>query len=244
MHLTALFKALGPVDLRNVRRDPLLLWIPIYPLFLALVYRFGVPALATVARGYWGIELQALYPLFMSLFLVFTPGVAGMVVGFLLLDERDDGILTAHLVTPVPWTTYLAYRLSVPVLLGLVMTLSSYPLAGLVPLGFGPLLAVTLLGSLAAPLVALFLGALAENKVSGFAMVKILNILLVLPLAAYFFTSPWRYLAGLVPTFWPLQAYWSAATGQPYGLYLVGGAVVNVAALALLLRRFDTVAHR
>ena len=41
--IATLIRSLGPVDLRNIRRDPLLAWVGLLPFALALVYRLFVP---------------------------------------------------------------------------------------------------------------------------------------------------------------------------------------------------------
>ena len=46
MNALGLLRTLGPVDLRNVRREPLLAWSVVFPLVVALLVRGGVPALA------------------------------------------------------------------------------------------------------------------------------------------------------------------------------------------------------
>ena len=38
-------RALGQIDAKSVRRDPLLRWMVVFPLLLALVMRWGIPAL-------------------------------------------------------------------------------------------------------------------------------------------------------------------------------------------------------
>ena len=41
-------------------------------------------------------------------YLMTAPGIVGMVVGFLLLDERDERTLSALRVTPLSMRRYLA----------------------------------------------------------------------------------------------------------------------------------------
>ena len=43
-------------------------------------------------------------------------GMVGTVVGFLLLDQRDDQTMTALLVTPLSLGDYLRYRMTLPML--------------------------------------------------------------------------------------------------------------------------------
>ena len=224
---------LAPVDLKNLRRDSLLMWIPVVPFLLALLMRWGIPLLTEMVRLQAGRDLEPWYPLIMSSFVITVAGLVGMVVGFLLLDERDAGVLDALLVTPVSAGALVAYRVAVPLAVGFFITLLTYPLVGMTPLPLVDLAAANALGSFAAPFMALFLASFADNKVTGFAMVKLMQAVQILPLVAFFVAPPAQLAFGLLPTYWPMKIIWLAADGQPYGLYLVVGLVVNVAAVGL-----------
>lgn len=244
MKTLTILQTLGPVDLKNVRRDSLLIWISLLPLGMALIIRIGVPEVARLLHTQWGFDLTPYYPLIMSNFVLLASATVGMVIGFLLLDERDDHMLTALLVTPMPLDGYVLYRISMPMILGLIMTLIGYPIAGLTPISLIDLLAVAALGSITGPLTALFLASFAENKVAGFALAKLLNAVGMVPVAAFFVKSDWQLLAGIVPAYWPLKVFWLAAEGTRYWAYFVAGLVINLVALALLLKRFKMVIHR
>lgn len=244
MNMIRIFRTLGPVDMKNVRRDALLLWVPLLPLLLGLGLRFGAPPLAAYLAREADFDLTTLYPLLMGGFLMTTPIVVGMVIGFLLLDERDDQTLTALLVTPLPVTSYLAYRLLAPAVVGFIMSLVAFPIAGLVSLPLGELIAIAAVGALVAPMMALFLAAFAENKVAGFALVKFANVIIMVPSIAYFVQSDWQVLAGVVPTYWAMKALWVALDGGSVWPFLAAGVVVNVVELWLLVRRFRAVLYR
>ena len=81
-----------------------------------------------------------------------------------------------------------------------------------------------------APILALVLAIAAPNKVAGFAIVKVMNSVNLLPVVAYFVPRPLQFIAGLFPTYWPMRALWSAAAGDSYGAYLLLG-IVSVRAL-------------
>lgn len=244
MKTVRLFWAFAPVDFKNIRRDALLVWIPLLPLIMALVLRFAVPPLAKLILREFDLDLTPYYPLLMSTFVLLVPSIVGMIVGFLLLDERDERTLLALMVTPMSNTSYLTYRIGVPLVIGFFITLLTYPLAGLVPVAPLDLVVVALLGAFTAPLTALFLAALAENKVAGLAMLKMLNGITILPVAAYFIPANWQWLAGIIPTYWSLKVFWTAVTGEDYRGYLAIGLMVNVIVLGVLLRRWNTMMHR
>jgi fluoroquinolone transport system permease protein len=244
MKTLRLLRTFAPIDFKNIRRDALLVWIPLLPLIMTLALRFAVPPLANLLLRQFDLDLTPYYPLLMSMFVLLVPSTVGMIVGFLLLDERDEQTLLALMVTPLSNTSYLTYRIGVPLVIGFFITLITYPLAGLVPIAPLDLVIVSLLGAFTAPLIALFLAALAENKVAGLAMLKLLNGITILPVVAFFIPANWQWLAGMIPTYWPLKVFWSAVAGESYWLYVLIGLIVNVIALVLLLRRWNTIMHR
>ncbi|MGH2370620.1 MAG: hypothetical protein ACRDI2_20785, partial [Chloroflexota bacterium] len=191
-------------------------------------------------------DLAAYYPPVMGYaLLTIAPVTAGMIVGFLLLDQRDDDTLTALQVTPLPLSGYLTYRLAAPTMLSLAMTAAMLPLAGLTGVGAVPVLLASLTAAPLAPLYALALGGFAENKVQGFALVKAASVVFMAPLLAYFAPPDWHLAFGIVPTYWPGKLYWLAQAGDPgYWLYLPAGLAYQLLLLAALLRRFNQVLHR
>jgi fluoroquinolone transport system permease protein len=245
MALTSLIRGMGRTDLRQVRRDSFLRWLVLMPFGYALLLRFGGPALAEQFAG--RIDIPAFYPLAVSYVLVeMVPILIGVMVGFLLLDERDEQTLQALLVSPLPLRLYLAYKVAAPMLLSVVLTVLVVPLSGLVSIGPWALLVIALAAAVSAPVVGLFIVAFAENKVQGFAQLKILGSVAIVPVAAYFVAEPWQYLFGVIfPPYWALKSFWLAAAGDPrYLFFAVIGVLANGALLWLLVRRFDTVIHR
>ena len=246
LNIIGVLKALGPIDLQNIRRDSLLLWMAAMPLFLALLFRFAVPWVRDGILQQFNFDIQPFYPLLMSYgFIIATPLLFGVVIGFLLLDERDDQTLKALQVTPLPLSGYLAYRITIPIILSIVLTVLMYPIAGLVPFSTTHLIAVSLLAAPLAPIFALFMATFAANKVQGFALMKGVGVVLILPVLAYFIESNWQLALGIVPTYWPIKLYWMLYAGETGGwIYFVVGLVYQALMLALLLRRFNVVMHR
>jgi fluoroquinolone transport system permease protein len=232
-------RALGSVDAASVRRDSLLWGMLLVPLGLALATRWLLPGLFASVGRLVGIDIMLYYGAFFGyVLLLLPPAICGMVVGFLLLDQRDEQTLLAMRVTPLPFSGYLAYRLALPMLLSLLMTLLALPLAGVTTLSLAQLLPLVLLAAPLAPLLALFLAAFAANKVQGFALQKLMGLLLVGPAVAAFVPEPWRYLFGLMPTATPAALLWTMEAGAPFNwLVWLGGLVYQGLLLALLLRK-------
>jgi hypothetical protein len=230
--------ALLESDARLLVRDPLLAWVILLPIGLALVLRVLIPpAEAALLRA--GFDLMPYHPLIMGGYLMTAPGIVGMVIGFLLLDERDARTLAALRVTPLSMRRYLAFRVAVPLVVGSAATLVGYPLTGIAALSLQTLLPLAVIAGFSAPLLALVLATAAPNKVAGFAVTKVANGINLLPIAAFFLPLPLQWAAGVLPPYWPMRALWSATAGEPYAGYLLVGGVVNVLALTLAMALFE-----
>ncbi|MCB0153322.1 MAG: hypothetical protein KDF65_00900, partial [Anaerolineae bacterium] len=98
-------------DVRNIGRDSLLAWMIVIPLLTGLMVRLLLPRLSPWLLARYAFDLTPYYGLLMSyLVVLITPILFGAVIGFLLLDERDDQTLLAMQVTPLPLSSYLFYR--------------------------------------------------------------------------------------------------------------------------------------
>jgi len=235
----AMCRALIYADSRLLWRDPLLGWILALPIGLALLLRPLIPRVQEALLAGVGFDLTPYHPLVMGGYLMTAPAMVGMVIGFLFLDERDARTLTALRTTPLSMRQYLAYRVALPLLLGTASTLIGYSLTGLTPLALSSLLPMAIVAGLSAPILALVLAIAAPNKVAGFAVVKVMSAVNLLPVVAYFVPRPLQFVAGVFPTYWPMRALWSAAAGASYGAYLVLGTVVSGLTLVLAAWLFE-----
>jgi fluoroquinolone transport system permease protein len=233
------FRVLGGIDALQVRRDPLLRWTVALPLALALAMRFVLPQLTHRLQAAVDIPIEPWYtPVMGVALLMIVPQLIGMIVGFLLLEQRENGTLSALRVTPVPLRVYAAYRLATPVALCSLATLVALLLAGFDPPTVGGLLLVTAAAASLAPLYALALAAFAANRVQGIALIKVAGGIGMLPLFSLFLAGPPNLLFALVPTYWVARLYWSLTGAVPDSPWLlVAGGALYVTTLLLLLTR-------
>ena len=235
--------ALMYADSRVLWRDPLLGWVLLLPLAMALLLRVGIPKVGDALFASNGFDLAPYHPLIMSGYLMTAPAIVGMVIGFLLLDERDARTLMALRVTPLSMRRYLAYRIALPLVVGTLATLAGYPLVGISPLPFASLAAIAVVAGLWAPLLALVLATAAPNKVAGFAVMKVLNSVNLIAVASFFLPLPLQFAAGILPSYWPMRALWSVAAGEDFALQLTIGAVVGAVAIGVAAALFARRGH-
>lgn len=246
MSFVTALRALGPIDIRGVRRDSMLKWMIFVPVACALILRWGVPPLTRRLLAAYRFDLIPYYPVLLAYFLVLMcPIVFGTLIGFLLLDEKDDHTLTALAVTPLALTSYIAYRVAVPVLLTIVLMFVLFPLANLTAFDAPVILLTAIAAAPTAPMFAMFVASQAQNKVQGFALMKLSGMVLFAPVIAFFVDSSWKYAFGIVPTYWPMRVYWMLEAGEA-GAWpsLVVSVVYQSLLTVVFIRRFNRVLHR
>ncbi len=247
MQLIRTITRLGRNDGKLIGRDDFLVYLLGYSVGMAVLLRYLLPYL----NGYFAenhllpIPLSDVYPMFFVWTgVLLGAGLPGVIFGFLLLDEKDDNTLKAMLVTPLPLAVYVAYRVAVPMLIGLILTVVDVLIAGVAVPAWWQLIPLALGVSLFAPICTLFFATFAENRVQGFALAKFPGILSALLTLVWFVGEPLQFLFGLLPPYWVVKAYWLALDGNPMWIgSLTLGMVLQAALILFLTGRFRGVAY-
>ena len=224
-------------DLRNILREPMLLFALLGPLFLSLAMRWGLPMMTIYLGPY--VNLAMYYPLILVFVLLIAAMLTGMVTGFLLLDERDDQVYMTLIVTPLGKEGYTLYRIVLPMIISFFYVIIALPIVGVRQIPIGSLVPIALLAGMEAPIMALFLAGFAGNKVEGLALSKGFGLFMIPPIASYFVKSKWALLAGLSPFYWPMQVF--LTLGERSGVhqfYILGGLLIHSMLLYGLINRF------
>ncbi|PKL09496.1 MAG: hypothetical protein CVV51_03520 [Spirochaetae bacterium HGW-Spirochaetae-7] len=222
-------------DVRMVARDPLLMLMPFVPFLAAGALRFFLPLLSAFVDKATGFRIMEYADLARVVITLFPGMFYGMVAGFLLLDDRDDGVSAYWGATPVGRSGYLAARLGLFSVAAFAAGLAVGPVLGLGRIGAAGTLGTAALGAAQVPFIALFLAAFAANKVEGLSILKALSGLDMAPIAIYL-SLPIRAVG------WPFPQYWAAelALGRnaPPVVALVLGVMTSVLWTVILAARY------
>jgi len=235
------FAAFGRNDLRGVGRDSLLVGIFLAPLVWIAAVRFGTPPVTRMLAEDHQFDLTPYYPVILVGFLLLTSAIiVGAVTAMVVLEERDTHTLAAVQVTPASLGGYIGYRAVTAVVLTTLYVVGTITASGLLPGRLVPaLVPIGLLTGLSALVIALAILAIAKNKVEGIAAVRALGIIVAgLPLLPAFIDSNWDLAFGVLPTYWPAQAFLTASEGGTWWPYLLGGTVFHALVAWPLYRRF------
>ncbi len=218
------FVRLIRADAQNVSRDPILIMMIVLGFVAPILLIFFRDKLDIWAENTLGISVLSQY---VSIIAAAAPSVLiGWVAGFLLLEDRDDGPLLAMETTPIGKMGFIYYRLTVAFVLTFAISLIAAEMLLLV--GWAVRLLFALLVGLESAIIALFLLALARNKVEGLALSKLINVSLLIPLLAII-PSFFRYAGGIFPTYWLGEMFvWSDVAPAGLTLSLLFAAVAHL----------------
>lgn len=224
-------------DMKNTRRDPTLLVILLVPLLLILITRFGIPPIAEQ----WPV-ITDYYNMVIAFFCVLTAMMPGFIVSFMLLDERDQHVLTAMRTMPITPAGFFGMRMLYMFLFGIIGCFLLMQLNGLVEISIIKSLIISLVCAACSPMFVFMTVSLAKNKIEGATIMKVLNVLLMLPIVSLFIDNPLTYLLSIIPFFWIYEGFEVINNTNLFLLYLGIGLAVAIAANYLLyhfaLRRY------
>jgi fluoroquinolone transport system permease protein len=212
-------------ELKSILRDRMNAFMFIYPVIMLIMsiylfpFIFGRPDLQNSS-----IEITMV--LIIVMLLGFGYVIGGALLGFSLLDNKDEDTLQTIAVTPVGKSGYIKFKLIYTYVISIVSTiiilsgikifaLDAYALEIEVGLSIKLFNYIThfeifiyaLSSSLLVPTLGLFISGLAKNKVEGFAYMKSSGMLMLIPMFVLLeaFKGPKQYILGIFPNFWATQ---------------------------------------
>jgi len=193
-------------DIKNIVRDPMQTLTAIAPLIIIVVLRIVLPIAREKIQEFFQYDILADYAMIVVFFSMLIPMMVGLVIGFVILDERDESMITYFAVTPLSKSGYLFFRVIIPAIFSFVFSivffLSFYDIC---PFSFAVILMAATLLAIQAPVFPLLMASIAANKVEGLAVGKLLGMVIMPPIAYYIISSKWTLMFLAIPQTWLVE---------------------------------------
>jgi len=240
-------------ELKTLYKDPMNLFMILYPFLMLAVLGLLVPEIVERA----GAEASRIV-LLIGLTLAFVAGsyISGVLLGFSLIENKDENTILGLAVTPASVSGYAAFKIAYGFVISLfsnlillgglkliaadryVLEAGGFQIRLLDNLSWGKVIFFSLANSLFVPAVALVLGSFAKNKIEGFAFLKAGAIVIFLPVLAHLdvFKNQNQYILGVLPNFWTVKGMINAATSAEgaYDLPFYGYMLIGIAYYAAI----------
>jgi fluoroquinolone transport system permease protein len=230
-------------DFRNIIRDRFFLFAFFaYPVMLIVFSRILVHLIAPRIENVFPIAAN--FSLIFMFFIVIIPFIFSFIAAFLILDERDEHLLTVLRVMPISRNSYLIYRMFFMSLFSFIVLLIFPAFSGLIDgsqFSYTAYIPAALLFALFTPFSALLVASFATNKVQAFAIFKIGGTVFLIPLFAFFLNlGDLKYLFSPVPNFWSLLSLDAVIKSGTIDIApLVVGYVYQIILIAVLFYIFN-----
>lgn len=239
-------------ELKTIFRDPMNIFLLAYPLIMLALIGWIIP-LGLRRGGLGNGELAYSLTMIITFVIVISIGgyVAGSLLGFSLLENKDEKTIKSIAVTPVSITGYIIFKTFYSYIFSVVGNMililgikwwanDAYSFAfgqltfGFENLSYDYIIAFSFVSSLLVPAIGTMIASIAKNKIEGFAFMKGGGILVMMPaLVLINAFSDWKqYLLGVAPNFWPVKALLNEALNSqnssdlPFWAYLLIGGII------------------
>lgn len=247
-------------EMKTILRDPMNLFMMIFPLVLLLISSFLFPAIFQSFDSSMQAQLKLIMLILFVVLLAVGAFFLAAMATFLLLEHKDECTLNTIAVTPVSTAGYLRFKMTYVYIMSTIATViilfgtkliagDAYRVADVSlfdRIGIWHILSFAAVSSLFAPALALFQSAFAKNKVEGFAFIKGTGIIALVPVLMVFttFEGGLQYILGIFPNFWAIKGLmlelmpYNSPANLSYMLYLIVGTIYNLMIAAAAYRLF------
>jgi len=131
----------------------------------------------------------------------------GLIIGLLLIDEKDLGVLKYIAITPLSLNRYLLIKCGTGVLITIVYNFV-FILLLRYKVDLNLILTIILCSGLV-PYFSIFIFIFSKNKVEALTKGKLSSLIIIGAVVPYFIPSKINYILGVFPTFWIEKIFYS-----------------------------------
>lgn len=190
------------IGLKQIAKDGILLVLLPAPFLAGLLFKFAVPFANGILEEKFSFSILPWYGLIDGMLICLMPMIAAMIFAFLLLEERDEGVNAFYQITPAGGYYYLTARIGIPMAGVFIITILSVWIFHLTPLSFGVILTSSFVSALTGIALAMMVVSMADNRVEGLAISKLMGISFLGLIVIWFVPKPYSYFCSFLPSFW------------------------------------------
>ncbi|MDO9680152.1 MAG: hypothetical protein Q7262_03990 [Bacteroidales bacterium] len=221
-------------DLKQVFRDPIMSVLLFAPLLIIAIFKLLIVFLFPFIATKFNFDLSLYYQYLMAGILILISGMLGIVIGFMMLDDKDGNIAELMAVTPLGRSGYLVNRLSFSSILCFFYSIIAIYVLNVIDIPFYTILLLSILSGVYSIIIGLLIFSGADDKVKGLTFAKGLNMLGIFAFSDLFALNWFSILSLIFPTYWITRIIESPHSILVYLL----GISIHVIWLSYLIYRY------
>jgi fluoroquinolone transport system permease protein len=192
---------LARIDFKLIFRDSSLRSFLVLPIILFALMIWGVPALVEKHPS-----LTAYLPIILAGFVIENTQLFCFISSMIWIDEKEMGVAKAYGIVPLSKIQFILSRLLFPFLITVLLNVLLLEVQDFYEISILHIWLIAILTGLIVPIYALTINAIVDNRMQGMVYIKALNMLIILPITAFFIPAPFQHIFALLPSHWVFQA--------------------------------------
>ncbi len=233
LNRSLLFISLVINDIKNIFRDKTLVFILFVPLLFIAILKYGLPFLNELIP-----VLEEYNRIIFSFFCLLTAIFPSFIIAMIMMDERDEDVLTVFRITPLSSFAFIVYRLAFIYIFSFFFAIIMFITSDIIRVEFSKILLLGFLVSFISPIIALSVISLSSNKIEAVTIFKGLNLILSLPILAVLFDFKFEELLGIIPVYWTFQLINEIEISGSIVKWFLPGVIIHMVYLLFFYWRF------
>ena len=229
--------SLSIADMKVILRSPALRGFMFLPILLFALIIWFLPGLVDRYPN-----IAPFVPVFILVGIIENTQLFSFISSLVFVDEKETEVNKVYGIVPLNSFEFLASRLTIPFLFTVLLNLVLLALQPFFQIGFLENLVISFVSALVVPVYVLGINIFARNRMQALVYIKVFNIIVLLPLAAFFIQSDIRFIFSVLPTYYVFKGADQMIADLPY-LGFAAAATLYLVILLFVTARFFLKKH-
>jgi len=192
---------LAITDFKLIFRDPSLRTFLFFPVILIVLIIWVLPSLVEKYDF-----LIPFLPVFLIVAAIENTQMFCFISSMVLIDEKESDVAKVYGIVPFTKFQYIISRFLIPYLFTVALNIILFFAQPFYTISLGNNLAISFLTALIVPLYVLSINAIVKNRMQGMVYIKAFNMIVLIPIVAFFVPEKIKHIFGVLPTHWIFQS--------------------------------------
>ncbi|MFZ1561690.1 MAG: hypothetical protein WAT37_17275 [Saprospiraceae bacterium] len=224
---------LSLIDFKLIFRDPSLRTFLVFPLILLSLIIWGLPPLLEKYNF-----LLTYLPIFLVVAIIENTQMFTFISTMVLIDEKETEVAKVYGILPFTKLHYLVSRFLIPYLFTAAINIILLLIQPYYAISILNNLIISFLTALIVPVYVLAINSIVKNRLQGMVYIKAFNMLVLIPIAAFFVPDRIKHVFGIFPTHWIFQTIVNVTNNVSIGAISIIGFLYLFVLLFIVSRQF------
>ncbi len=209
---------LALIDFKLIFRAPSLRSFLIFPILLLSLIAWALPNLVEKYDF-----LMPYIPVFLAVAVIENTQMFSFISSMVLIDEKESEVAKVYGIIPLTKFQYLVSRFVLPYIFTVGLNIVLFLVQPFYVIPIVDNLLISFLAALIVPVYVLGINSIVKNRMQGMVYIKAFNMIVLIPIAAFFVPEQIKIFFGILPTHWVFQSIDKMSHNLPIGIVVVIG---------------------